>query len=109
MHKLVLSQKVGKIYNETNIVRHSCCNKKCINPDHLIEGSSKDNGLDSRKYSKNTKLTECKVKKIKMDMLEQNFSVRGRKTEFDKKWAKKFNVSASCITNIRLKIRWKDI
>jgi len=109
LHRLVLAQKLNKDYSEIDTARHICHNKNCINPEHLIEGSRQNNSLDSRNYSKVTKLTEEKVIDIKRDIKLQNFTIRGNKIKFDRKWAAKFNVSKGCIENIRLNNTWKDI
>lgn len=39
-------------YNNSypSLIRHKCDNKKCVNPDHLIEGSVKENNLDKSKH-----------------------------------------------------------
>lgn len=34
---------------QNKIIRHKCNNKKCCNPDHLISGSYRDNGLDIKR------------------------------------------------------------
>jgi hypothetical protein len=64
---------IGKIPHD-NCILHKCDNKSCVNPDHLILGSQKENMLD--KVSKdrqlkgqkhgNSKLTEFDVKCIRL-------------------------------------------
>jgi hypothetical protein len=56
-------------------VRHSCDNPPCVNPDHLLIGTGKDNALDAlerdryRRGSGNgrAKLTESEVRAIRHD------------------------------------------
>ena len=43
-HRYMFLEKNKKITNE--VIRHTCDNRWCINPDHLIEGSHNDNVQD---------------------------------------------------------------
>jgi hypothetical protein len=56
-----------------NVIRHLCDIKNCCNPEHLKEGSRRENALDTLSYSKNCKLDEHKVRKIN-ELLEQKHS-----------------------------------
>ena len=42
----VIYEILGETIPEGMVVRHSCDNKKCVNPDHLIVGTYKENALD---------------------------------------------------------------
>lgn len=48
-------------------VLHKCNNRKCVNPDHLYEGSAKENYADMRasgnEYERNKKYTDAKERK----------------------------------------------
>jgi hypothetical protein len=87
------------------IVRHTCDNRKCINPDHLVMGTHKDNALDrvSRNRSAvgiasgQSKLTEDQVRFIK------NYS--GKNYHL----AKMFNVDNMTIAAIKNGRTWKHI
>ena len=46
----------GKI-PDGHIIRHTCDNPPCINPDHLISGTMKDNSMDMVKRGRSTKGT----------------------------------------------------
>ena len=45
-HRLVWILQHGPILDEEQVVRHSCDNRPCINPDHLRIGSRADNQRD---------------------------------------------------------------
>lgn len=40
----------GKICQQDEILRHTCSNRKCVNPDHIIPGTHSDNMNDAVKY-----------------------------------------------------------
>ena len=109
LHRLVLANKLNKKYEEIDISRHTCNNKSCINPNHLIEGSKSENSKDSREYSLASKLSVDNVKEIKASALQADFSTRGSKTKFDTVLALKFNVSPKTIASIRRNKKWVDI
>ena len=44
-HRVVYEMVFGP-FSEDLIVRHTCDNKKCVNPDHLLLGTQKDNASD---------------------------------------------------------------
>lgn len=88
------------------VVRHNCNNRKCCNPNHLLSGNHSQNGKDFREYSKQSKLTEDIAKKIRQDMVNWDFSQRGKKSEFAKIWSDKLNVSKCTIDSVRLGKIW---
>lgn len=108
-HRLILAIKLKKSYEEIKIARHTCNNKNCINPNHIVEGDYSDNAIDSRNFSKKTKLTENNVVDIKLAMLKEDFSKHGSKQKFDRFWADKLKVSIGTITYVRLGKTWKNI
>lgn len=87
-------------------VRHTCDNPKCFNPTHLILGTHLDNMRDmaernrSARGERNTQavLKEKQVKEIYLNKLDNN-----------KVLAKKYGVTHSNISCIRLGKTWKHI
>ena len=45
-HKLTLELKLGRRLRAGELTRHTCDNPPCVNPDHLIVGTVKDNASD---------------------------------------------------------------
>ncbi|RWZ83494.1 MAG: hypothetical protein EO766_17650 [Hydrotalea sp. AMD] len=43
-HRYSYKLYVGEITEQ--VVRHTCHNRRCVNPNHLVQGSHKDNGQD---------------------------------------------------------------
>jgi HNH endonuclease len=46
LHRLVLERKLGRPIRPGFHALHHCDNKRCVNPDHLYEGTHKDNMRD---------------------------------------------------------------
>jgi len=48
LHRVAYAKKIGKALADIKgvIVRHTCDNPRCVNPDHLIGGTSSDNMRD---------------------------------------------------------------
>lgn len=60
-HRASLAKKLNKAYEELNFACHTCDNKACINPDHLFEGSPKDNIMDASRKGRlrNQQYEDC--------------------------------------------------
>ncbi len=103
----ILLKRHGDLTNR--IARHTCDNRKCIRPDHIVIGTHKDNMDDMRnrgreKYLKGdeapySKLTSSDVKEIR--------SRRGTYSQYE--LASEFGVDQSTISYIQTKKRWKHI
>ena len=46
LHRLVLTNKLGRDIKPDHCACHSCDNRKCLNPNHLWEGTNDDNSKD---------------------------------------------------------------
>jgi predicted XRE-type DNA-binding protein len=91
------------------VIRHKCDNPKCVNPDHLLMGTKKENTADMLERKRNAfgeksgtaKLSNSQVKEIK-NLIEKvgisNFQI-----------AEKFKVDRTTISKIRNKKTWTSI
>lgn len=97
LHRYVYETIKGEI-PENLILRHTCDNVKCINPNHLITGSHQENMNDmvernrSNKHEKNplAKLTM----KDAMEIRELHNSITGKEI------SKRFNISESLVSQV---------
>lgn len=85
-----------------NDVRHLCHNPACVNPDHLLQGSRKDNMKDCIKANRLTtrKLTVDQVKSILNEYIPNVVSLTIL--------SKKYDVSRRTILDIIKKRKYED-
>jgi len=90
-------------------VMHSCDNKLCVNPSHLLIGSAKDNKLDSVRKLRHAygernggggKLKEVEVAAIKR-LQEMNYGCT--------RLSRMFGVSATSIKQIKRGQIWRSV
>jgi len=113
-HRLAYVLWVGDI-PERLVIRHTCDNKPCINPEHLIPGTSQDNSNDAKERNRaavgerhpNAKLRDQDAIDIRAYLaLAANRIERGRMYY---ELADKYGVSYSCIQAVWLRITFKHL
>ena len=104
IHRLIYEELFGRI-PEGMVIRHSCDNTLCLNPEHLNLGTQTDN-INDRNLRKRTaigerhgsaKLTNRQVLEIKNSLLS------------DRKLASMYQVSKSSIWGIKNGTSWKHL
>lgn len=112
-HREVYKLKKGDIPNGL-IVLHTCDNPPCVNPEHLILGTSKDNSEDMvRKGRSNKGEDRYNSKLTNIDVLEIRSIYRnvkyGKRTKMRHILAEEFNVSPVTIKFVVENRNWKDV
>ena len=100
LHRLIYTKYKGRICK--GIIRHSCDNTLCINPDHLIDGTQADNVQDMMIKGRDNHRNKCNSKLTEMDI----DAIRNNKNLLHKDLASIYNVSRVLITNIKNHKRW---
>lgn len=67
VHRLAALLWLGLVDGTDAVVRHTCNNKNCFNPEHLLLGTQKENILDAAKLGRmgGAKLNENQVRIIR--------------------------------------------
>ena len=91
---------------------HKCHNRKCVNPNHIIPMTHKDNVRHSAKagrllFQKNPELT-CLRKLTRDQALQIRALYTGRRGQV-KQLAKQFGVHRETIRDIRMGLTWKHL
>lgn len=107
VHRHIYEECFGFI-PEGILVRHTCDNPSCINPDHMILGDDKDNARDRTERGRHNplrgefchfgKLSEQDIINIRADVSSSNHDL-----------AAKYCVTHSNISAIRLNKSWKHL
>lgn len=105
-HRYIYEEQNGKIQGEM-VVRHTCDNTFCINPDHLILGTHKDNMRDKVLRGRQPKGSECKNAKLNEEQVyEIRFNSEGKTV---KELAEEYGVSSSTIFSIKKGKSWVHV
>jgi hypothetical protein len=95
-------------FDQKLLVRHHCDNPKCVNPDHLFQGTINDNNQD-RKAKGRYKSGESHYKAILKEADVVEIRRLARSGRYHKDLAKDFGVSVSAISAIILRRTWKHL
>ena len=100
------------IYNglikDGQLIRHTCDNPSCVNPEHLISGSNMDNSRDMKDRGRGIrgeKVSASKLKKADIPVIIKKRKQGVKLTEL----AKEFGVSAETIKHVVKRKTWKHV
>lgn len=113
-HRYVLEKKLGRPIHPGFMACHSCHNRACCNPEHIREGTAKENTKDMIDANRQApkEITACYGEKHGMSKLTEADVVEIRTlrdTDSVHQVAKKFGVSPSTISNIQLRKTWSHV
>ena len=93
---------------EGKVIMHSCDNRKCVNPDHLTQGTQQDNVDDYQKKGRHRVPKGENSPKAKLNR-QQVLSIRNQKGKKpERTLAKEFGVSQMTINKILRNQTWKN-
>ena len=89
------------------VVRHQCDTPSCVNPNHLVLGTQRENVLDSVRRGR---ANRAKGSALSQSKLTEDDVAEIRKTAAsDCEIARRFGVHHSTIRNIRIRKTWKHL
>ena len=107
-HRFMWELHNGKIPKGL-LVRHLCHNRKCVNPDHLMTGTNRDNSddmLNAGRQRKGEDVNTAKLNESQVLEILQRFSI-GKHTK--QALSEDYNVSRSTISLIVNGKIWKHL
>jgi len=105
LHRYLYQQKYGKVSDKL-VVRHLCNNPSCINMEHLIVGSQKDNIHDEIERNTFVRGQKNGMAKLKNEEVLEIRKIKGLSMY---ELAKKYNVSKSVIYSIQNNTTWRHL
>ena len=103
-HRKAYIQNKGEIPDDL-VVRHTCDNKACVNPDHLILGTHQDNSTDMVSRDRQAKGSLVGTAKLTEAIVVMIRSLSGSSQQL----AKFFDCSKTTIKDIRNNKIWKHV
>ena len=93
------------------LVRHTCDNRKCINPEHLVIGTHQDNMDDMKKRNRTAKGEahgRAKLSEVDIKTIRDRY-IRGSKVHGLLAIAKDFGVAFQTVSQIVNRHRWQSV
>ncbi len=93
------------------VVRHTCDNRKCINPEHLVIGTHQDNMDDMKKRNRTAKGEahgRAKLSEVDIKTIRDRY-IRGSKEHGSTAIAKDFGVAFQTVSKIINRHRWQSV
>lgn len=105
-HRYAYEQAKGPI-PDGMVVMHTCDNRKCVNPEHLIVGTQSDNMRDC--VAKGRRQDQNGEKGPSAKLKEQDVHFIRASTLTNTELGKRFNVSGRTISDARRGKTWRHI
>lgn len=107
IHRLVHELFSGKPLTSEMVVRHTCDNPMCINPDHLIDGTHADNVRDRVSRGRTARGINNGRAKLRLETIRHIIEHELHMADAD--LAKKYNVTRRVFYDIRRGKTWRQI
>lgn len=89
------------------VVRHSCDNPSCVNPEHLVVGTAKENSEDMVTKGRQIKGTQSHLAKLDEDTVQMIRMAKGGMSS--RQCADRFNISKTNVLDIWNNKIWKHV
>lgn len=111
LHRIVLAGKLGRELEEYEVTRHTCDNRRCINPEHLIVGSAGDNVRDAFERGRMPVGSKHYLAKLDEDIVLylREVYIPRHKIYGTRALARLFNVSQWTISHAIRGLTWRHI
>lgn len=104
-HRYVLEQKLGRPLVDGEVARHTCDVRACVNPDHLIAGSVRDNHHDAMRRGRHSHGSRHGCAKVsEADVIAIRLS-----TESGVVLADRYGLSPATVSDIRKRKIWRHV
>ena len=103
-HRVAYTLAKGEI-PEGLLVRHTCDNPACCNPDHLILGTHADNMADRQERNRQVKGEDNSFSKLTSKQVMEIYNLPLLQNEI----AKLYNIDQATVSRIKHKKIWKHI
>lgn len=103
-HRKAYIETFGDIPKEL-VVRHTCDNRSCVNPDHLVLGTHQQNSTDMVERNRQAKGSNVGTAKLTEELVQMIRSMNGSSSNL----AEFFNVSKTTIKDIKKNRIWKHV
>lgn len=81
LHRMALSEHLGKPIDQLQLVRHLCHNPRCVNPEHLAEGTHYDNAQDRVSAGRSAKEVPSR-RKLSAEQISRARAMYAEKTSY---------------------------
>lgn len=104
VHRKVYIQTFGPIPSNL-VVRHICDNRSCVNPEHLVLGTHKQNSLDMVERNRQAKGEQVGTSKLTTEIVSMIRSMSGSARQI----ASFIGCSSTTVKDIKNKKYWKHV
>jgi hypothetical protein len=104
LHRYLYEREFGKL-DKGLVVRHSCNNPSCINLNHLISGTARDNSTDMVISGRSARGERCARAKLTWDIVRE---IRKLKDKSCAEIGKLFNINPDNVWFIKNNRTWKE-
>ncbi len=108
LHRLVYEWAIGPI-PDGMVVRHSCDNPRCVNPDHLLTGTHAENTADMFNRGRNRAPGATGTRNGSAKLNEDSVREIRKSTKSVQELAKIYSVSKSAIRFVVKRENWKHV